>query len=93
MIVFLEQRGDAFAFFLRVERSRWKILDVDLTRIHRPERRANVTFIVEPRSHPEQVTTRHKLAGHLRMRRRERLKDMKQASIANGPRHEHEAES
>src|SRR5215470_895237 len=93
MIVFLEQRGNTIALFLRVERARGKILDMNLFRIHRPQRGRDVTLIVQPRSHPAQITMRHKLARHLRMRGRERLKHMKQPSIANGPGYEHETES
>src|SRR4029079_2410516 len=92
VIVFLKQRRDAVTLFLRVERACGKILDVNLSRVHRPQSWADVSLIVEPRSHPQQITARHKLARHFRMGRRERLKHVKQVSIPNRPRHEDETE-
>src|ERR1044071_4035679 len=93
MIVFIEQAGGAVAFFLRVKRTRGKILDVNLSRIDRPKRGRDITFVVEPRSYPKQIAARHKLTRHLRVRRCKRLKHMKQPAIANGPRYEYETES
>src|SRR6185503_12067933 len=69
------------------------IIDTHTSGIHRPQCRGNITLVIKPRPHPEQVATRDKFAGHLSMSGRERLKDVEHSSITNRPRNENETES
>src|SRR6185369_4229639 len=93
MIVLIEQRSDAVSLFIGVECTVRKIIDTHTSRIHRPQRGGNITLVVEPRPHPEQIATRDKLTGHFGMRGREWLEDVELSSIANRPRNENQTES
>src|SRR2546423_5794986 len=92
VVVGFEQRRDALLLVFRIERVRRHIVDVDWVGIERPKERLNVTLIVEPRAQPKGISARHEFAGHLAMRGRQRLKEMKHAPVANRPRREHKDE-
>src|SRR6266498_3895991 len=81
VVVGFEQRRYALLLIFRIERVRRDVVDVDWVGIQRPKKRLNVTLIVEPRAQPKSVPTRHEFAGHLAMRGRKRLKNMKDAPV------------
>src|SRR6266853_496035 len=92
MIVAVEQSGDARALVFGSESGVWNVVDRNRLVVEIPEHRPDVARVVNPRPQPHKVAALHKLAGHLGVRGRERLEEMKDARVADRPGHEHEHE-
>src|SRR5258706_10478464 len=92
MIVLIEQRRDLSLLFRRIECRGWHVVNVYWIAVERPQKRADITFIIQPRTHPLKVSTRNELARHLAVRGRQGLEEMKHARVANSPGDEHEHE-
>ena len=92
MIVLFQQRRDPVFLVFGIKRLGRNLIQLDVIAVERPEEGANENFVVEPGAKPGVVSARHEFTGHFTMRRRQRLKQMKQARVANRPGHEHEDE-
>src|SRR5947209_2927955 len=92
MIVAIKESGHTRAFVFGIEGGCWNLVHSYRIGVHVPEHRTDVPLVVKPRSQPHVIALRHKLAGHLTVRGRERLEEMKDALVAYGPGKQHEDE-